>query len=174
MSYPHGTMCAMTTHHPTTRRLVYGHAQLHDCLAFADANTAAEEAEEIKALAAARTWGEARQVRMTHLSNPAAADEDFPDEDPADNEPFEINELNSVAEGDWPPMVTERAFKLLPEDLQDQFGERRFTALNGDYLEIPVDREGELVAELRKRGYEVSRDDEVINVLDGRSFSPLG
>lgn len=46
----------MTTHHPTTRRLVYGHAQMHDCLAFADADTAAEEAAEIKAIAAARAW----------------------------------------------------------------------------------------------------------------------
>ncbi|MCL7456244.1 hypothetical protein M8I35_03485 [Micromonospora sp. MSM11] len=32
--------------------------------------------------------------------------------------------------------------------------------------------QAEPVAELRRRGYEVHRDDELINVLDGRSFSP--
>ncbi|MEV4817612.1 hypothetical protein [Micromonospora sp. WMMA1976] len=45
--------------------------------------------------------------------------------------------------------------------------------LNGDLLEIPLSDEAELVAELRRRGYEVHRDDELINVLDGRNFSPL-
>ncbi|QGN48634.1 hypothetical protein GKC29_18575 [Micromonospora sp. WMMC415] len=163
----------MTTHHPTIRRLVYGHAQLHDCLAFADADTAAEEAEEIKALAAARTWGEARQVQMTHLWNPAGPECYEPEDGYPDDRPFKINDVGSVMEGDWPRMVTERAFELLPEDLQDRFGKRHFTAHNGDYLEIPIDHESELVAELREHGYEVTRDDELINVLDGRSFNPL-
>ncbi|MEV4198517.1 hypothetical protein [Micromonospora globbae] len=45
----------MTTHHPNTRRLVYGHATNYDCLAFVDADTAAGEAAEIRALASART-----------------------------------------------------------------------------------------------------------------------
>ncbi|SCG76625.1 hypothetical protein [Micromonospora coxensis] len=157
----------MTTHHPTTRSLVYGHAQLHDCLAFADASTAAEEAAEIQALAAARTWGEARQVRMTHLWNPAGPECYEPEDGYPDDRPFEINEVGSVVEGDWPPMVTARASELLPRDLQRQFGSREGTALNGDYLEIPLDRESDLVAALRERGYEVTRDDKLINVLDG-------
>ncbi|MFI7517482.1 hypothetical protein ACIBVK_28695 [Micromonospora echinofusca] len=163
----------MTTHHPTTRRLVYGHAQMHDCLAFADANTAAEEAAEIKTIAAARTWGEARRIRTTHVSNPADPEYYAPDEDPADDQPFVINEVGSVVEGDWPPLVPERAFTLLPKDLRTRFGKQQATALNGDLLEIPLSDEAELVAELRRRGYEVHRDDELINVLDGRSFSPL-
>ncbi|WP_328415733.1 hypothetical protein OG470_24225 [Micromonospora sp. NBC_00389] len=163
----------MTTHHPATQRLVYGHAQLHDCLAFADANTAAAEAAEIKALDAARTWGEARHVQMTHLWNPAGPDHYEPADGYADDQPFDINEVSSVAEGDWPPMVTERAFKLLPDDLQVQFGKRESTVHNGDILMIPLAGEAELAAELRQRGYEVNRDDALINVLDGRTFNPL-
>ncbi|RAO51530.1 hypothetical protein LUPAC06_06215 [Micromonospora saelicesensis] len=163
----------MTTARSATQHLIYGHAQLHDCLAFADANTAAEEAVEIKALAAARTWGEARQVQMTHLWNPAGADCFEPDGEYADGKPFTLNEVGSVVEGDWPPMVTARGLELLPVDVQFQFGKREFTAHNGDFLNIPLDQEAELVAELRRRGYEVTRDDELINVLDGRSFSPL-
>ncbi|GAB4106567.1 hypothetical protein GCM10028790_55860 [Micromonospora taraxaci] len=48
----------MTTHRPTTARLVYGHAQMHDCLAFADATPPP-----------ARTWDETRRIRTTHVSN---------------------------------------------------------------------------------------------------------
>ncbi|MEV4481690.1 hypothetical protein [Micromonospora coxensis] len=163
----------MTTHHPTTRHLVYGHAQMHDCLAFADADTATDEAAEIKAIAAARTWGEARRIRTIHVSHPADPAYYDAEEDPADDEPFDINEVRSVVEGDWPPLVAERAFTLLPEDLRTRFGKQQATVLNGDLLEIPLSSEAELVAELRRRGYEVHRDDELINVLDGRSFSPL-
>ncbi|QGN48631.1 hypothetical protein GKC29_18560 [Micromonospora sp. WMMC415] len=162
----------MTTHHPTTRRLVYGHATHHDCLAFADADTATEEGAEITALATARTWGEARQVQMTRLWNPAGP-ECYEEDDYPDDKPFDITEVGSVVDGNWPPMVTTRAFDVLPEDLQDQYGKVVYTTHNGEYLEIPLDREGELVAELREHGYEVTRDDDLINLLDGFSLGSL-
>ncbi|MEV0723812.1 hypothetical protein AB0I37_13640 [Micromonospora purpureochromogenes] len=146
---------------------------MHDCLAFADAVTAAEEAAEIRALASARTWGEARQVRMTHLWNPAGPDYEDPEDGYADDEPFVITELGAVMDGRWPRMVTTRAFEVLPQDLQDRYGKREFTLHDGDYLEIPLEGEAELVAELRGRGYDVTRDDELINLLDGFSLGSL-
>ena len=166
-------MCAMTTHRSDTHRLVYGHAQMHDCLAFADAETAASEAAEITAIAAASTWGEARALRTEHAWNPVGPEYHDPEDGPADDAAFDINEVGSVQDGDWPPMVATRAFRLLPQDLRDRFGASSATVFNGDVIEIPLDREAELVAELRERGYEVTRDDELINVLDGRGFSPL-
>ncbi|MFC7247595.1 hypothetical protein ACFQO7_34465 [Catellatospora aurea] len=156
-------------------RLVYGHAELHDSLAFADATTAAAEAAEIRAIAAAATWGEARRLQTRHVDNPVAFDD--PDDDPntePDDAAFDIKEVGPVIDGDWPPMVTSRAFDLLPEDLQARFGAGEFTAFNGDFLHIPVEREAELVAELRGRGIEVTRDDALINELDGRGFNPVG
>lgn len=163
----------MTTHHPNTRRLVYGHATMYDCLAFADADTAAGEAAEITALASARTWGEARQVQMTHLWNPAGADYHDPEDGYADDKPFDITKVRAVENGHWPQMVTTRAFDVLPQDLQERYGKRELTLHDGDYLEVPLDREAELVAELRGRGYEVTRDDDLINVLDGHSLASL-
>lgn len=156
----------MTTHHPNSLRLVYGHATNHDCLAFVDADTAAGEAPEITALAAARTWGEARQVQMTHLSNPAGP-ECYEEDDYPDDEPFDITEVGAIVEGYWPGMVTARALDVLPQDLQDRYGEVVLTVHNGEYLRVPLDGEAELVAELRERGYEVTRDDDLINLLDG-------
>ncbi|MGN9810217.1 hypothetical protein ACTMSW_12775 [Micromonospora sp. BQ11] len=162
----------MTTHHPNTQRLVYGHATNYDCLAFIDADTAVGEAAEIRALAAARTWGEARQVQMTHLSNPAGPD-CYEPEDYADDKPFDITEVGAVVEGYWPAMVTTRALDMLPQDLQDRYGKIVLTTHNGEYLEVPLDREAEVVAELRRRGYEVTRDDDLINLLDGVSLGSL-
>jgi hypothetical protein len=154
------------------RSLVYGHAQLHDCLAFADAETAAEEAREIVAIASARTWGEARSVAVRHTWNPVAPEDEDEDEH-GDDAPFDIFDVGSAADGDWPRMVTSRAFALLPKDLQARFGSDVDTALNGDFLEIPLAAEDELVTALRERGFEVTRDDDLINALDGRTFNPL-
>ncbi|MEH0934223.1 hypothetical protein [Micromonospora psammae] len=157
-----------------TRRLVYGHAQLHDCLAFADADTAAEEAAEIEAIAAARTWGEARRLDTRHIDNPVRdGDEDDEDRSPSDDAAFDLNDVPSVRDGDWPPMVTARALELLPADLLARFAGATNTVFNGPYAEIPMAREAELVAELRTRQFEVTRDDHLINLLDGRGFSPL-
>ncbi|MEV4344999.1 hypothetical protein AB0J83_11030 [Actinoplanes sp. NPDC049596] len=150
-----------------TRKLVYGHAELHDCLAFADGETAAEEAREIVAIASARTWGEARAVESRHIWNPAAPEFDDEHDDDA---PFKINDLGTVIEGNWPPMVTARALRLVPKDLREQFGHLMDTVHNGDYLEVPLTAEAGLVAALRDRGYEVVRDDKLINTLDGQTF----
>jgi hypothetical protein len=153
---------------------VYGRADSHDCLAFADADTARIEANEIGAIAACRTWGEARRLQTQYIYKPAAIDGQHEESDgaPSDEAPFAINDLDLVRDGDWPSMVTARAFRLLPQELQARFGKQTFTTLNGDYLEVPLECEAEMVAELRARQFEVNRD-ELINVLDGRSFNPI-
>lgn len=157
-----------------TPRLVYGHAQHHDCLAFANADTAAEEAQEIVAIATARTWGEARSVTVRHTWNPTDPKLEHANAH-SDDEPFDILEIEPVLDGDWPPMVTIRALTLVPRDIQARVGgELQMTVLeNGNYWEIPLAAESELVAALRDCGYEVTRDDDLINTLDGRTFNPL-
>jgi hypothetical protein len=67
-------------------------------------------------------------------------------------------------------MVTSRALELLPADVQARFAMDVPTVHNGDYLEIPLAAEAELVTALRERGFEVTRDDDLINALDGYSF----
>ncbi|BBH71853.1 hypothetical protein ACTI_85380 [Actinoplanes sp. OR16] len=148
---------------------VYGYIDYHETLAFADDGTAAEEAREIEAIAAARTYGEARQIEVRHVSyNPAGWDYT----DAEDDEPFDINKVGAVQDGDWPPMMASRAMRLLPEDLLKQFGTMADTTLNGPYMEIPLDREEAIVAALRERGHEVRRDDALINTLDGATIQP--
>jgi hypothetical protein len=160
-------------HASSTRKLVYGLAQHHRCLAFADANSAGEEAREIVAIASARTWGEARRAAAHHTWNPASPAHESGAGERQDDEPFDILELGAVIDGDWPSMVTRRALTLLPADLQARFGEAPATVFNGEYLEIPLAAEGELIAVLRARGFEVTRNDDLINTLDGRTFDPV-
>ncbi len=149
------------------RSLVYGYLPDQLTLAFADDETAAEEAAELTALAAATTLGQARAVPVRHLrSNPAAPEYD----DGADHEPFALAEVGAVLEGDWPGMTASRALTLLPKDLQVEYGTPTDTTLNGDYLEIPVVAEDGLVAALRERGHRVRRDDTLLNVLDGATL----
>jgi hypothetical protein len=151
-----------------TGKLVYGYLPHHETFAFADDETAVAEAREIVAIGAARTFGEARRVEVRHVAfNPA--DPEHADGE-ADGEPFDISQVGSVIEGDWPPMVASRALELLPEDIQQEFGTIGDTTLNGDLLEIRESVEQEIVAALRERGYRVRRDDELVNTLDGAAF----
>ena len=131
------------------QRLVYGHATAHDCLAFADADTATEEAAEIRALAAARTWGEARQVRMTHLSNPAGPEYYEPEDGTPTTSPSTSPSWVRSMDGYWPPMVTSGRSRCCRRTCRTGTASVSVTVHNGEYLEIPVDGEGELVAELR-------------------------
>lgn len=102
---------------------------------------------------------------MTHLCSPAGPEYHEPEDGYAYDKHFTITEVGAVKDETWPRMVTERAFTLLPQDLQDRYGKRQATVHDGDYLEVPIECETELVAELRRRGYEVTRDDELINLL---------
>jgi hypothetical protein len=158
---------------PGTRDLIYGRAWFHDCLAFADALTAAEEADEITSIAAAPTWRAAAAVACRHVWNPVA---DMVDEDPEGDwdGPFNIFEVASVADGDWPPMVTARALELLPKDILAKFGSIDTTSFNGEYADIPVVEEPKILHALQERGYHVKRDENLINVLDGRTFNEAG
>lgn len=160
----------------TARPLVYGHAWLHDCLAFADALTAAEEADEIVAIAKARTWREAASIKTKHVWNPVAPEDGEDLEDSVDDPdaPLDIFQAAAVADGDWPPMVTSRALELLPEEILQQFGDIVPTTLNGDYADIPLDAESQVRDALQGLGYTLTRDDNLINVLDGRTFNEAG
>jgi hypothetical protein len=152
--------------------LVYGHAWLHDCLAFADADTALSEATEIMAIATAATWRAATNIETHHVFNPVVEQvAEDPDRDL--DEPFNIFDAYGVADGDWPGMVTARALSLLPKDLQDRYGTIVDTNFNGPYLEVPLTNEAGLIAALEERGYQMRRDDNLINLLDGRGFNPM-
>ncbi|HVX69862.1 MAG TPA: hypothetical protein VHA79_09250 [Mycobacteriales bacterium] len=154
-----------------TARLVYGHAWLHDCLAFANGDTAHAEANEIVAIATARTFGEAAGITTVHVSNPAVDTVEDGAVEP--DEPMNILRCYGVEDGDWPPMVTSRALRLLPAAIREEFGTVQTTIYNGDYLEVPLAAERGVVEALTKAGFEVFRNDNLINVLDGRTVQPV-
>ena len=60
-------------------------------------------------------------------------------------------------------MPASLSWEFLPRDFQ--LGDRVNTVLNGDYLYIDPEDEGQLVSYLRERGSTVRRDDDLINLI---------
>lgn len=52
----------------------------HESLAFADGDTAAEEAAQMRVLAACRTYGEARRLPVRHIDKPGIDEDETPDD----------------------------------------------------------------------------------------------
>ena len=51
---------------------------------------------------------------------------------------------------------------LLPEDLLDSYADVTTTAFNGSYFHIEQDREREFVEQLRRRGFEVEKREDLM------------
>lgn len=136
-------------------RLVYG--VFDDNLVLLPEEEATARAEEVSAIFAASTYGEARQLARVGLDVPGIDDEDdeHGDEDPYDPALFE----------DWPGRAATLALDLLPDDLDD-IGEQIDQFFAPPILHIDPAGEAALVKLLRERGYEVRRDDEMVGGMD--------
>lgn len=77
---------------------------------------------------------------------------------PADHEPFDAEEVEGYIIGDWPQMVETIMERLIPRELAQRHGQLVHTVISGDYLHIPAEHAGPVVADLRDLGYRCFRD----------------
>lgn len=126
-------------------------------LSFLPRQYAQERAQEIEALLAVTTWGQAKALNLTHLGDR------FEDEI-ADAEPYTLREDPALADGDFPAMVSQWALDNLffPPEVFVRIGTVKHTIFNGPFLAIDPDREAEVVTILREAGYHVERDDRLV------------
>jgi hypothetical protein len=123
------------------------------------ANMYADDHQRIWALT---TYGEARRFEPQGLNVAPGLDEDDFDEIPADEDPYNVALTNEYLNGDWPPSALTLALVHLPADLED-------LAVEVEHMMAPPTvaftslSETDLVETLRQRGYEVRRDDSLIN-----------
>jgi hypothetical protein len=136
------------------KRLVYG--IVNDNLVLLLEKVAEAYADDRQAIWALTTYGDARRFEPQGINRPPGLDEDDYDEVPDDDDPYDAN-----SDGDWPPSAATIALDMLPDDLSD-IGEERDHFPNAPTLYIDPATEAELVETLRRRGYEVWRDDELI------------
>jgi hypothetical protein len=141
-------------------RLVYGIVSDNLVLLPEDvANAYAADHQHIWALT---TYGDARRFEPRGINAaPGLVDDDDYDEVPDDDDPYDADSTDEYLNGDWPPSAATIALDVLPEDLSD-VGEERDHVPNAPTLYIDPATEADLVETLRLRGYEVWRNDELI------------
>ncbi|HKF79564.1 MAG TPA: hypothetical protein VKB17_01925, partial [Thermoleophilaceae bacterium] len=116
------------------------------------------------AIAEAATWGELR-ARIS-----ATDYEDFMahfDEPPGSDEPFDGDKVGPLADHDWPEWPQQEMLDLIPKDIQQALGAVEFSAVSGDCLVIPFEREPEFFSALSDRGWCLRRDDELVRQASG-------
>lgn len=80
-----------------------------------------------------------------------------------DDEPFSLDDLGAVNDGDWPGMPAARTFDWLPE--AEEIGETVETIFNGPYLRITPTQEKALLDLGERLGVRLERDDRLINAI---------
>lgn len=72
---------------------------------------------------------------------------------PADDDPFDPNDIDSYSCGDYPPMFELIQNDSLPADLINRLGNRYETTINGTFASFPVEVGSEVIADLESRGH---------------------
>jgi len=146
----------------STDQLLIGRNDLHESLCVGPAGRVRTMADEYARVKACTTAGEVLAVAPTLTEVWLPADEDelrardlgAPWDWEADGD--------GVLDGDWPAMPTSIALGLpratLDTLLQIEGVAVVSTVLNGDYLWVPVEAEGQVVEALERCGHRVERD----------------
>jgi hypothetical protein len=142
------------------QRLVYG--IIDDNLILLPEEVAKAFAADYEAIWSLRTYGEARRFQPRSLRGVPGLDDKEYDDIPADEDRYDAALTNECENGEWPPPAATIALDELPEDLDD-IGEQieHFPSFPALYIDPAT--EADLVRVLNQRGYEVRRDDGLIN-----------
>ena len=150
------------------QRLVYGQLT-DDQLVFIPEGEAVELAQLRNALSReqAATWGEFKQRIPPRRWLEIVANIDDEEWVPADDDPFDPDQVWGYQDGDWPEWPAQRMLEWMPEDIQKRFGEIGTSVLNGDFLQIAPGSENEVVAALKEAGYTCIRNDHLVELASG-------
>jgi hypothetical protein len=143
-----------------TESLVYG--IVNDNLVLLPEEVAKAYAEDHQAIFTLTTYGDARRFEPQGINRPPGLDEDDYDEVPDDDDAYDVATTGEFLNGDWPPSAATIALEELPEDLSDIVGEEQDRFPGSPILFIDPATQAGLVETLRRRGYAVRRDDELI------------
>jgi hypothetical protein len=136
-----------------TTSLVYGES-FHGYLTIVPEGAIEKATAEVERVLAAKTYGQARAI------DAPGADDDF-----ADDEPYDVQELGIVQDGDWPPNAGMLGLQMLPQEVCDIVAIER-SMVGQEWIEFSEADEDRVVGELSQRGYQVRRDDELIKRFD--------
>jgi hypothetical protein len=87
---------------------------------------------------------------------------------PQSTEKFDTQLLPGFCDGDWPDWPEQKMLEQwIPEDVQEQYGRRENSVINGYFLVLDVKRTTEIVAALEEKGFR--RDDAFVRLACGES-----
>ena len=142
--------------------LVYG--EVDKSLVFIPREQALELAAVWSALTTSSTWGEFRS-RL-----PARRCEDLfrrlaecIDELPHDDDPFTMDDIPGVSDGDYPEWPAQEMLKWLPKEIvAAAYGKIETSRLNGLFLTLDPGHEPEIVEALRAAGSRCTKDQQLV------------
>lgn len=135
----------------------------------------AEEVQNLlkgqRAYSVARTWGEFRQLApssFVELETQAWLQNQEDEEDPGLTPGDDLEFTTGYPDGDalhlWPQALM---LRLLPEKVQQQFGEVSDTTHSGPFLQIDPNHEEALIQALEAEGYALRRNDDMMYGAQG-------
>ena len=86
---------------------------------------------------------------------------------PSDNDPFHQYQIWGYADGWWPGWPEGMMVYWIPESIQKKFAQREASLHDGPALWFSVFYEKAIVAEFRKQGYEVKKDQKLVTDTAG-------
>ncbi len=149
--------------------VVWGLSEFHDCLIVVPTGPGRRLADETDAIKACASFGDLRALAPTLTeARPPVNDETLDDEATDVDEPFDWTDPDP--DDPWPPDATSDMLAWVNADLLEALVEQVGAETvnmqpHGDGLEIPANREADLVAVLEAHGYAPVRDDALINRL---------
>jgi hypothetical protein len=129
---------------------------------FAERGRAEYVAHIWKALQDSKTWGELRR----NLPDGEWEDhfqlyfDEYEEEVPADDEPFESGDAPGQEDGDYPAWLAQEQLDWFPPELIEKYGGDAGTSvLNGEFLELPPGKAEQIADDLRAMGHTVEPTD---------------
>ncbi|WP_156628638.1 hypothetical protein [Mycobacterium sp. 1274756.6] len=116
-----------------------------------------------RAINESETWGQFRAALPTGEweSHFLPHFEDWEEEVPADDEPFNSGDVPGYDDGDYPGWPAQEQLDWFPKQLIEKYAGRKANSVHsGEFLELPGERADEIAAELRAMGHTVERTDQ--------------
>jgi hypothetical protein len=144
--------------------LVYGSSA--DVLIIIPKGEAREWAELQRALYFARTWGQFKSMapegRYDEVRRRYHYDDWTPKtngEEPDEDMPFDAESIKGYVDGDWPEWWQQEWEYWLPTEVRERYGRWSMSNFNGDFLDLDVEKEADIIALLERYGYKCIRDE---------------
>lgn len=83
---------------------------------------------------------------------------------PQPEEEFNLYEVSNYCSTDWPDFPLQAMVEWMPADIQEQYGEVKWTMFDGPHLSIDAEQKDEIIQALEEQGYICIEDDFVVSV----------